>query len=259
MTSMGHRSIGTALAVSTVLLATACGGASTGAVAPGTPAQVTSAGPRSTAAGTVFDDKATFLHAVSAGSRDLMSARFDVSAEGPQYILRGTGAMTRVSGTVTTQLQVRLGKPGPMADMLDAVVLPDEVLVLGLAETVDGPDWVRLTPGSDLETFLRGLAALAQPDSLTSSLDRGVSSIQHAEGTRYDVATRTPVFPAGFPGATAGTSASALSVGLDQQDRLTRLTGTENGVDWSLALNGFNEPVEVVVPSADQISTLKGY
>lgn len=259
MTSTGRRSIGTALAMSTVLLGSACGAASTGAAAPGTPAEVTSAGARSTAAGTVFDDKATFLQAVSAGSRDLRSARFDVSAEGPEYILRGTGTMTRVSGTGTTQLQVRLGKPGPMADMLDAIVLPDEVLVLGLAETVDGPDWVRLTPGSDLETFLRELASLVQPDSLTSTLDRAVSSIQHKGGTSYDVAARIPVFPAGFPGATAGTSPSALSVGLDQQDRLTRLTGTENGVDWSLALKGFDEPVEVVVPSADQVSTLKGY
>lgn len=238
----------------TVALLSGCGQAAPAGSLPGGASTTRPSGPSPSAAPKAHADKAAFLEAVSAGSQDVDTATFVVNMEGPDGILRGSGTMTRESGVPVTHLQVHFGRPGTMSKALDAVVLRDEILVLGLAQDVEGPDWVRLTPGTELASMMRAIALWADRDVSAALLGRAATSVQHTDDSTYAVTLDgTRLTPA------AGTSPVVLSVKLDAQDRVLRVAGSENGVEWSFTVKRFNDPVDVVVPEANQVSSLKGY
>ncbi|HEU5144929.1 MAG TPA: hypothetical protein VFT81_07110 [Dermatophilaceae bacterium] len=252
-----------------VLALAACGAPATGMAQPD---DARTAESPVTATSTVrlprHADGRAFIAALKASGKDITSSEFRFSVKLDERFDYGNGETVRTPAGPKSKFKVDLRPPGRMRESLEFVVHGDTVLVLGLARTADGPDWVRLSPGTPLANLGTNVAALSQQAFLVTALEeKSVATFAFVEESQSDLRQPVAVYEVRVRGRFLATEAVGgdltqhvrLTITLDEHDRVVSVAGEEGDLRWSLGHRWFNEPVDVVIPPADEISTLKGY
>jgi hypothetical protein len=253
MLSKHGRSIGVTLALSAVLLGSACSKAETGSTPAGTQAQGTTAAPTTTAAGKVHSDKAAFIAALKASTKDLKSAHT-------------TMEMTGQGQEITVEGDTRLGDDPAgaftmgMAGMnLEVVMVDKKVYVKGIPGQ-DPAKWASLDENSAMGKELASSMDQLDPNLMYADFEKALTDVKHV-GTetvggesmaKYELTMDTKSIPDLPTEGAQLPETLTYTTWLDDQDRMRKVTFEIAGMTAVVTMDKFDEPVDITAPPADQ-------
>lgn len=247
------RTIGVTFALSAVLVGSACSKADTGTTTAGTQAQSATATPSPTATGKVYSDKAAFIAALKASTKDLKSAHT-------------TMEMTGQGQEITVEGDTRLGDDPAgaftmsMAGMdLEVLMVDKKVYVKGIPGQ-DPAKWAALDENSDMGKELASSVDQLDPNLMYDDFEKALTDVKHV-GTetvdgesmaKYELTMDTKSIP-DLPTQDAQIPETlTYTAWLDDQDRMRKVTFEIAGMTAVVTMSKFDEPVDVTAPPADQ-------
>ncbi len=249
-----RRIIGASLILPAVLLGSACSKAETGTSA--STATQTSAAATTTEAGpTAYADKASFIAALKASTKDVKTTHMtmEMTGQGQEITMEGDTRLDAANPATSFTMT--------MAGMnLEMLVVDKKIYVKGLPGQ-DPAKWAVLDEDSAMGKELGSSADQLDPSRMYDEFDKALTDVKHV-GTekvdgedmdKYELTMDTKAIP-DLP--TEGTAqlpdTLTYTAWLDGDDGMRKVTFEILGMTAVMTMSKFNEPVEITAPPADQ-------
>jgi hypothetical protein len=246
-----RRLLGATIALPAVLLAAGCGQAAPGNGAPETrsTAVVTT-----TAAGKVYSDKATFIAALKASTKDMKTVHMvmEMSGQGQEITMEGDSRLE--AGNPASKLTMKMTGMN-----LEMIVVDQKIYVKGIPGQ-DTTKWAVLDEDNPMAKELASSAKQLDPAQMYDEFDKALTDVKHVgketvdgEATeKYELTMDTKSIPDMPTGEAQLPKTLTYLVWVDQKDRMRKVTFEVMGISAVATLSGYGEPVEISAPPADQ-------
>lgn len=254
MLSKHGRTIGATIALSAVLLGSACSTAETGTSS--TTARQTAAATTTTEAGpTAYSDKASFIAALKASTKDLKTAHMtmEMTGQGQEISMEGDSRLDAANPASSFSMT--------MAGMnLEMLLVDKKIFVKGIPGQ-DPAKWAVLDEKSAMGKELASSADQLDPARMYDEFDKALTGVKHVgpeqvdgeDMEKYELTMDTKSIP-DLPteGAAQLPDTLTYTAWLDSEDRMRKVTFEILGMKAVVTMSKFNEPVDITAPPADQ-------
>jgi hypothetical protein len=248
-----RRLLGATLVLPAVLLGSACTKADTSATGS---TQTLSAAATTPAAGAkVHADKAAFISALKASTKDVDTAHMTMKMTGQGQQVQIEGDSKLDPATPASKMSMSMAGVN-----LDLILLDKKVYVKGIPGQADATKWTVLDADSAMAKDLGSSAKQLDPARLYDEFDKAVTDVKHVgeetvDGeklTKYELTMDTKSLP-DLP-AEAGQLPKTLTytAWLDGKDRIRKVTFELMGMKADIGMSKYGEPVDITAPPADQ-------
>lgn len=253
MTKFGRR-VGAALVLPAVLLVSGC--AKTDTPAPGsTQAQSSSTRSASAASGKVYSDKASFISALKASTKDVKTAhtKMEMTGQGQEIKVEGDSMLDPAKPASRMTMA--------MAGMnLELIMVNKKIYVKGIPGQADATKWAVLDADSAMAKDLSASAGQLDPARLYEEFDKAVTAVKHiGEDTvdgepmsKYELTMDTKAIPDMPTGDAQLPDTLTYTAWLDAKDRLRKVTFELMGLQALVTMSNYGAPVAITAPPADQ-------
>jgi hypothetical protein len=251
MTKFGRR-IGAALVLPAVLLASGCAKTDT-PVSGSTQAQSSSTS--SAASGKVYSDKASFVSALQAGTKDVKTAhtKMEMTGQGQEIKVEGDSRLDPANPASKMTMA--------MAGMnLELIMVDKKIYVKGIPGQGDANKWAVLDADSAMAKDLSASAGQLDPARLYDEFDKAVTAVKHVgEETvdgepmnKYELTMDTKAIPDLPTDDAQLPDTLTYTAWLDTKDRLRKVTFELMGLQAVVTMSNYGAPVTITAPPADQ-------
>jgi hypothetical protein len=244
------RLVGATIVLPAVLLAAGCGQAGSGSAAETPSPSVTT----TTAASKVYSDKAAFIAAMKAATKDVKTVHMvmEMSGQGQEITMEGDSRLE--AGNPASKLTMS------MAGMnLEMIVVDKKIYVKGIPGQ-DTTKWAVLDENNPMAKELASSAKQLDPAQMYDEFDKALTDVKHVgketvDGeamNKYELTMDTKSIPDMPTGQAQLPETLTYLVWLDEKDRMRKVTFDVMGIAAVATLSGYGEPVEITAPPADQ-------
>jgi hypothetical protein len=210
-----------------------------------------------TAAGGPYQDKASFVAAVKAASKDVKTLHVTMKTDG------GGQALTMEGDTVNDPADPKMKLTMTVSGMnIDMVVVDKKVYMKGIPGQAPAGKWAVYDETSPVAKQMLGSADQMDPTKMFDQLDKAVTKVKHVGSDtlagekmdKYEMTIDTKAM-----GAQATTGGVELpdtltyTVWLDKDDRMRQIVFDVVGTKATMTMSRYGEPVTVTAPPAAQV------
>jgi hypothetical protein len=246
-----RRILGATIVVPAVLLAAGCGPAGLGSGAAETSSV---AAATSTVAGRVYSDKAGFIAALKASTKDVKTVHMvmKMSGQGQEVAMEGDSRLD--PGSPASKLTMSVAGMN-----LDLVAVDKKIYVKGVPGQ-DPTKWAVLDENSPMAKQLASSASQLDPSQMYDEFDKALTDVKHVgketvDGEameKYELTMDTKSIPDMPTGEVELPKTLTYLVWLDEKDRMRKVSFDVMGVSALVTLSGYGAPVAITAPPADQ-------